>query len=87
MDRPVKLLNGPIASRAIGQRVNDFEPVLSKIEGLDRLDLTPKPDATEARILELYRQGESFNEISRQVYGHTGGKQTNQIKEVIERFN
>jgi hypothetical protein len=51
------------------------------------IDLRPEPTPTEARILTLHAEGVSYNEIARQVYGHIGGKQTNQIKEVLAKFN
>ncbi len=51
------------------------------------LDLTPKPTSQEAQILALHQAGHSLSEIARQVYGSKGGKQINQIKEVLERFN
>jgi hypothetical protein len=31
--------------------------------------------------------GASFNEIARAVFGHTGGKQTQTIKEVLAKFD
>jgi hypothetical protein len=34
----------------------------------------------------MYEAGESFNEIARQVFGNTGGKQTGQIKQVIAKY-
>jgi hypothetical protein len=50
------------------------------------LDLTPKPSAQEVEILALHAQGASLNEIARRVYGSTGGKQTEQIKQAIAKF-
>jgi hypothetical protein len=57
------------------------------MESDDYLNLEVEPTPTEAFIIRLYEQGESYNEIARQVYGHTGGKQVDRIKQVIERFS
>ncbi len=46
-----------------------------------------KPSAQEAQILKLHESGESLSEIARRVYGSKGGKQVNQIKEIINQFN
>ena len=51
------------------------------------ISLEPELTPAEVAILDLHEQGTSFNEIARQVYGHTGGKQTEQIKRVIEKFS
>ncbi len=51
------------------------------------VDLNPQPSRTEAQILSLHAQGASYNEIARQVYGHTGGKQTQLIKDVLAKFS
>jgi hypothetical protein len=56
-------------------------------EPIEPIDLTPKPDATEARILELYRQGESISAIAAAVYGSKGGNQNEQVKNILTRFN
>ncbi len=53
----------------------------------DFINLEVEPTPTEAHILNLHDQGESYNEISRQVYGNVGGKQTGQIKQVLEKFS
>jgi energy-coupling factor transporter ATP-binding protein EcfA2 len=50
-------------------------------------DFEPEPSVTEAYIMRLYNQGESYNEIARQVFGNTGGKQTKRIKEILQKFN
>ncbi|MCG3208336.1 MAG: hypothetical protein FOGNACKC_01939 [Anaerolineae bacterium] len=50
------------------------------------LDLTPEPTEQEVQVLELHRQGASYNEIARQVFGSTGGKQTEAIKQIIAKF-
>jgi hypothetical protein len=57
------------------------------IETEEMINLEPEPTLEEAHILALHAEGASFNEIARQVYGHTGGKQTEQIKEVLAKFN
>jgi len=55
---------------------------------LTAADLTdPQPTPAEAHILTLHRAGESLNEIARQVYGSSGGKQADLIKRVVERYN
>lgn len=59
----------------------------SIIEADEVINLEPEPTPEEARILGLHKDGASFNEIARQVYGHTGGKQTEQIKDVLAKFN
>jgi hypothetical protein len=46
----------------------------------------PEPTPTERQIIALAQAGESFNEIARQVFGSAGGKQTNQIKDILSRF-
>jgi hypothetical protein len=51
------------------------------------IKLEPEPTPAEILILELYAEGASYNEIARQVYGSTGGKQTQAIKDVIAKFN
>lgn len=65
-----------------------FYPIqnLPVIEVEEVINLEPEPTPDEARILALHSQGASFNEIARQIYGHTGGKQTEQIKEVLAKF-
>jgi hypothetical protein len=79
-DRPVKLFasRGPIYHTGHAKR-NDFD--------LDRLNLEPALDPTEARILDLYRQGESISAIATAVYGSKGGNQNEQVKTVLTRFN
>lgn len=59
-------------------------PVVGNGKFSDTIELEPTP--TESRIIQLHEQDTSFNGIARQVYGHTGGKQTDQIKQVLERF-
>jgi hypothetical protein len=57
------------------------------IEGQQQtINLEVEPTPTEAHILSLHGQGASYNEIARQVYGHTGGKQTQLIKDVLAKF-
>ncbi|MBN1220799.1 MAG: hypothetical protein JXM69_17895 [Anaerolineae bacterium] len=78
-ERPA-ILPGPFASH------------ISPTIDIDRMtfteeDLEPQPTVIEAHIMRLYQQGESFNEIARQVWGHTGGKQTEKIKQVIAQFS
>jgi hypothetical protein len=51
-----------------------------------RPKLLAGPDETESKVLALSKQGVSYNEISRQVWGSTGGYQTNRIKEIIGKF-
>lgn len=51
------------------------------------INLEVEPTPAEAHILHLHREGASYNEIARQVYGHTGGKQTQQIKDVLAKFS
>lgn len=50
------------------------------------INLEVEPTPAEAHILKMYAEGASYNEIARQVYGHTGGKQTHQIKAVLAKF-
>lgn len=57
------------------------------IDAGEVINLEAEPTPEEAKILALHAEGASFNEIARQVYGHIGGKQTNQIKEVLAKFN
>jgi hypothetical protein len=57
------------------------------IEAEEVISLEPEPTPEEARILALHAEGASFNQIARKVYGHTGGKQTEQIKEILTKFN
>lgn len=68
-------LPGPFIARRPAMESDDF------------INLEVEPTPTEAAILHLYEQGESFNEIARQVFGNTGGKQTEKIKQIITRFN
>jgi len=53
----------------------------------DFINLEVEPTPAEAHILNLHAEGVSYNEIARQVYGHTGGKQTQQIKDVLAKFS
>ena len=53
----------------------------------DFINLEVEPTSAEAEILRLHAQGASYSEIARQVYGHTGGKQIKQIKEILAKFN
>lgn len=62
-------------------------PLPQDSDSLIDLDLKVEPTVTEATILHLHEQGESYNEIARQVYGSTGGKQTELIKRIIDKFN
>jgi hypothetical protein len=57
------------------------------IDADEVINLEAEPTPEEARILALHTEGASFNEIARQVYGHTGGKQTEQIRTVLAKFN
>jgi hypothetical protein len=50
-------------------------------------DFESRPTVTEAHILQLHKDGVSFNEIARQMWGNTGGKQTEKIKQVIAQFS
>lgn len=71
VERPVKLFSIPPAQMGRGIEV---KPNGSKV------------DEIEARIVELHGQGKSYNEIARQVWGSTGGHQTNRIKEIVGKF-
>ena len=51
------------------------------------INLEVELTAEERRILQLHADGASYNEIARQVFGNTGGKQTQAIKDVIAKFN
>lgn len=53
----------------------------------DDFTLETNPNEQEQRILDLHNAGNSYNEIARQIFGNTGGKQTQAIKEVLARFN
>jgi energy-coupling factor transporter ATP-binding protein EcfA2 len=69
-----------------------FVGSIPQVVDIDRLtfteaDLEPEPTVTETHIMQLYGQGESFNEIARQVFGNTGGKQTKRIKEILQKFD
>jgi hypothetical protein len=57
------------------------------IDANDFISFEPNPSEQEQKILDLHSAGESYNEIARQVFGSTGGKQTTQIKEVLAKFN
>ncbi len=47
----------------------------------------PEPNDNEALVLQLYDEGETrYNEIARQVYGSVGGKQTQRIKQTLQKF-
>ncbi|MFC1975673.1 hypothetical protein ACFLXQ_04695 [Chloroflexota bacterium] len=63
------------------------DSIPSVVENDHFINLEVEPSPAEAHILNLHEAGESFNEIARQVYGNTGGKQTQRIKEVITRFS
>ena len=83
---PVKLEQSlPRAKPPHGAGFNG--PVSKSMESDDYINLEVEPNSTEAHILHLWEQGESFNEIARQVFGHTGGKQTEQIKQIISKFS
>ena len=46
----------------------------------------PEPTPTEAAILNLYERGESISTIAAQVYGHKGGIQNEQVKEILTKY-
>lgn len=52
----------------------------------DFINLEVEPNSQEAAILHLAEQGESFNEIARQIFGSSGGHQVNKIKVTINKF-
>jgi|GEM_PF-2871614 len=52
----------------------------------DPIELEPEPTEQEAQIITLADAGESYNEIARQVFGSTGGKQTQQIKTILSKY-
>jgi hypothetical protein len=55
---------------------------------LTAADLTdPQPTPAEAFILKLHQEGKSLNEISRQLWGSSGGYQVNQIKSILTKFS
>jgi hypothetical protein len=43
-------------------------------------------DPVHDKIISMYDQGASLNEIARTVYGNTGGKQNKKIKRVLKRY-
>jgi len=59
----------------------------SQPQVIEHISFEPEPDANEATILRLHQTGASFNEIARQVFGSTGGHQTNKIKTVLAKFS
>jgi hypothetical protein len=64
------------------------QDVLGYPHDLTAADLTdPEPTPAAAFILKLHGEGASLNEIARQVYGSSGGKQAELIKQVIERYS
>jgi hypothetical protein len=71
VDRPVKLF---------------LIPPVQMGKGIEVKPNGSKADEIEARIISLHRQGASYNEIARQVWGSTGGYQTNRIKEIVAKF-
>lgn len=76
--------NGEVPVTLPGSYPTQHQPI---IEVEEVINLEPEPTPTEAQILNLHAEGISYNEIARQVYGHTGGKQIKQIKDVLEKFN
>lgn len=44
------------------------------------------PNETEQRILDLKAEGASYNEICRQAFGTTGGKQIQMVKEILAKY-
>lgn len=75
--------NGEVPITLPGAYPTQNQPV---IEAEEVINLEPEPTSEEACILALHAEGASFNEIARQVYGHTGGKQTEQIKDILAKF-
>jgi hypothetical protein len=73
--------NGPVPARLPGPFVETGMTVAG-----ESIELEPEPTEQEALILELAEAGESYNEIARQVYGSIGGKQTQQIKQVLDKY-
>ena len=69
VERPVKLFSIPPVQMGQAKEV--------------RPKLLTGPDETEARVLALYAADTSFNEIARQVWGSTGGYQTDRIKRIL----
>lgn len=76
--------SGEVVTQLPGAYINGRQPVTETDEVIN-LEVEQTP--TEAQILTLYEQGKSYNEIARQVFGHTGGKQVGQIKEIITKFH
>ena len=75
--------NGEISALLPGP----FQATPQIIEPDSYINLEVEPTPTEAAILNFWERGESYNHIARRVFGHTGGKQTERIKKIIERFS
>ncbi len=59
----------------------------SALDNNDFINLAPKPTPTEARILELYDEGESVSAIAAAVFGSKGGPQNKRVETILSRFN
>ena len=55
------------------------------IEG-ELLDLEPKPDPTEAKIIELHKQGQSHAQICQDVWGYKSSKKYPEIDATLAKF-
>ncbi len=73
--------NGPAPATLPGRFIGG-----SPVGDDDAISLDPAPTEQEAQIISLADAGASFNEIARQVFGSTGGKQTSQIKAVLSKY-
>jgi uncharacterized integral membrane protein len=72
VDRPVKLFATPPIPMGEAREVKP--------------KLLAGPDETESKVLALYAARTSYNEIARQVWGSTGGYQTDRIKRILGKY-
>lgn len=57
------------------------------IDADEAIDLEVEPTPTEARILNLYEDGQSISTIAEAVFGSKGGNQNQRVKEVLSKYN
>lgn len=65
------------------EAIEEFEPM----PVLDNGPVAFTPNANELRIYELYLQGVSLRKISQEIYGSIGGRQAEEVKEILAKFN
>ena len=65
-------------------RIEAFE--FEELPELDNGPVAFTPNATELKVYELHLEGKSYRQISMEIYGSVGGRQVEEIKEILKKF-